>query len=120
MEGALNEPDTQDDLKDKESKKVEEKEAKKDGKALLVLQESIPIVENKWLWKNIFHSTGIVHGHKCTVVIDGGSCENIIYHTLVGRLKIEIYKHNHPYFVKWLMIGDEVQVRHTCQVGDDP
>ena len=56
-------------------------------------------------------------------MIDGGSCDNIISQTLVDRLKLKVYKHNHPYFVKWLMVGDEAQVRHTCQVifaiGDD-
>ena len=73
--------------------------------------------------KNIFRSTGTIHGKKCAVVIGGGSDENIISQTLVDRFKLKVYKHNRPYFVKWLIRGDEVQVRHTCQVtfavGDD-
>ena len=93
------------------------------GVLLLVQKESIPTVEKKWLRKNIFRSTGTIHGQVCTVVIDGESCENIISQTLVDRLKLKVYKHNRPYFVKWLMTGDEAQVRHTlqvtCAVGDD-
>ena len=81
-----------------------------------------PTVEKRLLRKNIFHSTGTVHGQKCTIVI-GGSCENINSQTFVDCLKLKVYKHNRPYFVKWLMTGDEAQVRHLCQVtfaiGDD-
>ena len=110
MEGAFDEPDTQVDPKDKELEEVEEIEAKKDGEALLVLQESMPTVEKKWLWKNIFHSTGILYGQKCMVVIDGRSCENIISQTLIDCLKLKVYKHNRPNFVKQLMTGDEVQL----------
>ena len=53
---------------------------------------------------------------QCIVVIDGGSCENIISQSLVDRLKLKARKHYRPYFVKWFMTGDKVQVRHTCQV----
>ena len=60
MEGLLNKLNPKDDLKDKEIEEVEEIDAKKAGEALLVL-------------KYIFRSTGIVHGQKYTIVIDGGS-----------------------------------------------
>ena len=49
-------------------------------------------------------------------MLNGGSCENIISQTPIDHLMLKGYKHNHPYFVKWLMTGDEVQVRHTWQV----
>ena len=81
----------------------------------MVLKEATPTIEKKWLRKNIFHSTSAVHEKNCTVVVDGVSCENISQ-TFVDRLKLKVYKHNRPYFVKWLMTRDEVQVQHTCQV----
>jgi len=81
---------------------VEEIAAETDGALLLVQQESIPTIEKKLLRKFFFRSTGTIYGQNCTVVIDGGSCENIISQTLVDRLKLKVYKHNHPYFVKWL------------------
>ena len=34
--------------------------------------------ENEWLRGNIFHSTCRVLGKVCNLVIDGGSCENIV------------------------------------------
>ena len=110
MQGARDEPKTQDYLKDEGSEVVKDMEAENDCEALLVLQNSTPIVEKRWLRKNIFHSTGTIHGQKCTVVIDERSCENIISQTLVDHLKLKVYKQNRPYFVKWLMIGDETHV----------
>ena len=59
---------------------------------------------------------GMVHGLTCIILFDGGSCENIISQALVDRLKLKVWKLYHPYFVKWLATGDEVQVQHTCQV----
>ena len=97
MEGVQEEPETQDDPNSEESGEMEEIAVEKDGEILLVQQESTPTVEKRWLWKNIFHFTGTIHGQKCTVVIDGGSCENIISQSLVDRLKLKVYKHNRPY-----------------------
>lgn len=53
---------------------------------------------------------------ECTVVIDGGSCENIISQGLVDRLQLKVRKHHCPYFARWLMTGGEVQVRYAYPV----
>ena len=90
MEGAYDEPYTQDDLKDKGIEEVEEIKSEKDGEALMILKESTPTVKNKCLQENIFHSTCTVEGQSCIVVIDRVSCENIISQSLVDRLKLKI------------------------------
>ena len=95
MEGAHDEQETH-HPKGEESEEAEEIEAKKDGEVLLVQQESTPTRERRWLQKNIFCSTGTIHGQHCTAVIDGGSFENITSQTLVDRLKLKVYKHNCP------------------------
>ena len=97
MKDEHDEPETQDDPKGKESEEAEEIEAEKDGVVLFVQQESTLIVKKRWLQKNIFRSTSTIHEQHCKVVIDGGSCENIISQTLIDHLKLKIYKHNHPY-----------------------
>ena len=74
------------------------------------------MVIKKWLRNNIFHSKVTVNGRACKIVIDGGSCENIISQALLDRLKLNVPKHYCPYFARWLMTGDEVQVRHACPV----
>lgn len=36
---------------------------------------------------------------------------------LVDRLQLRVREHPCPYFVRCLMIGDQVQVRHRCHVA---
>ena len=50
------------------------------------------------------------------VVIDGGSCQNLISQGLVDRLQLKVQKHHRPYFARWLMSGDQVQVWYACPV----
>eukprot|EP00268_Persea_americana_P063065 TRINITY_DN8139_c0_g1_i3.p1 TRINITY_DN8139_c0_g1~~TRINITY_DN8139_c0_g1_i3.p1 ORF type:complete len:177 (-),score=19.39 TRINITY_DN8139_c0_g1_i3:51-581(-) len=42
---------------------------------------------------------------------------------LVDRLQLKVWKHHRPYFVRWLMLGDEVQIQYACpitfSVGED-
>ena len=97
MEGAQDELDMHNDPKDREIDEVEEIEAEKDGRLLWSSKGSTPIVEKKWLRKNIFRSTSTVDGHSCIVVIDGKSCERIISQTLVDCLKLKVYRRNHPF-----------------------
>ena len=77
----------------------------------------------KRLRNNIFHSTGTVNDQACIVVIDGGSCENIISQALVDRLQLKVREHHCPYFARWLTTGDDVQVRYessfTFSIGED-
>lgn len=72
---------------------------------------------------DIFRRTFCVNNQICTVVIDGGSSGNIVAQALVDCLWIRVHKRSGPYFVHWLMKGDEVQVQHRCKVtftiGDD-
>ena len=84
--------------------------------SLMVLKEATPTTEKKWLRDNIFRSIGIVNGEPCMVVINRGSCENIISQALVDRLQLKVRKHHHPYFAKWLMTGDEMQIRYACSL----
>ena len=78
MEGAHDELETQNDPKDEDLGEVEEIEAEKDCEALSWSSRILNTIEKRWLQKTIFRSIGTIHGKKCIVVIDGGSCENII------------------------------------------
>lgn len=51
----------------------------------VVLKEPTSTVENRWLQNNIFSSTGIVGGLVCTVTIDRGSFDNLVFQDLVDR-----------------------------------
>lgn len=73
--------------------------------------------------ENIFRSKGTIKGQDCTIVIDGGSCQYIISQGLVDLLQLKVRKHHCLYFARWLMTGDEVQVRYaypvTFSIGED-
>ena len=82
----------------------------------MVLTDTPLTTEKKWLRETIFRSKGTIQGQEYTVVIDGGSSQNIISRALVDRLQLKIRKHHRPYFARWLMTSDEVQVRYACLV----
>nr|GEU87194.1 putative reverse transcriptase domain, zinc finger, CCHC-type, aspartic peptidase domain protein [Tanacetum cinerariifolium] len=51
-----------------------------------------------------------------TVIIDGGSCENIVSTTMVKKLDLPIQNHPDPYQLTWLKKGNLVKVTHRCLV----
>ena len=68
---------------------VEEEITYADRGEALVVQRSLKVtyVEDEWLWNNIFHTRCTSHGKVCNVIIDGGSCENVVAATMVEKLK---------------------------------
>ena len=67
-----------DDPKDDETEEVVDTPPEEGLESLLVLQAMTSTTEKKWLRDNIFRSNGTVNCQDCTVVIDGGSCQNLI------------------------------------------
>ena len=59
---------------------------------------------------NIFHSRCMVKGKLCSVIIDSGSCANVISSFLVDALNIPCQRHPKPYHLQWLNEGSEVKV----------
>nr|GEY54440.1 reverse transcriptase domain-containing protein [Tanacetum cinerariifolium] len=55
-------------------------------------------------------------GKICTVIIDGGSCENMVSTTMVEKLGLPIQNHPDPYQLTWLKKGNLVKVTHHCLV----
>ncbi|GJX91372.1 reverse transcriptase domain-containing protein [Tanacetum coccineum] len=55
-------------------------------------------------------------GKVCTVIIDGGSCENMVSTTMVEKLGLPIQNHPDPYQLTWLKKGNLVKVTHRCLV----
>ena len=55
-----------------------------------MVQRSVKVtyVKDEWLQKNIFHTRCTSHGVVCNVIIDGGSCENVVAAIMVEKLKI--------------------------------
>jgi hypothetical protein len=67
-------------------------------------------VEKEWLQNNIFPTKCTSSGKVCNVIIDGGSCENVISTTMVEKLSLKTKPHPHPYKLQWLKRGNDIQV----------
>jgi hypothetical protein len=84
----------------------------------LVVQRSLKVtyVEYEWLRNYIFHTRCTSHGKLCNVIIDGGSCENVVAATMVEKLKLKTEDHLKPYKLQWLCEANEVNVNKRCLV----
>ncbi|GJS10165.1 reverse transcriptase domain-containing protein [Tanacetum coccineum] len=74
--------------------------------------------DTTWLRTNIFHTQCTAKGKVCTVIIDGGSCEDMVSTTMVEKLGLPIQNSYHPdpYQLTWLKKGNLVKVTHRCLV----
>jgi hypothetical protein len=66
---------------------------------------------------NLFHSRCTIGGKVCQLVIDSGSCENVVAEEVVEKLALETEKHPNPYRLEWLKKGNEVIVTKRCLVS---
>jgi len=60
------------------------------------------ILEDDWHRKSIFHTCCTIHGKVCDVIIDGGSCENVVSQAMVEKLALVTVEHPLPYNLAWL------------------
>ncbi|GJV87680.1 reverse transcriptase domain-containing protein [Tanacetum coccineum] len=72
--------------------------------------------DTAWLRNNIFRTKCTSKGKVCTVIIDGGSCENIVSNSMVEKLNLPIQDHPEPYQLTWLKKGNIIKVTHRCLV----
>ncbi|GJX68055.1 putative CCCH-type zinc finger family protein [Tanacetum coccineum] len=72
--------------------------------------------DSVWLRNNIFHTRCTSHGKVCDVIIDSGSCENVISKTMVKKLSLKTEKHPRPYKLSWLEKGKSVHIDQRCLV----
>ncbi|MDV3192331.1 MAG: retropepsin-like aspartic protease, partial [Candidatus Phytoplasma australasiaticum] len=50
------------------------------------------------------------------MIIDGGSCENVVSNTMVEKLGLKIEDHPQPYKLAWFKKGNDVRVSKRCLV----
>lgn len=73
--------------------------------------------EDNWLRRNIFHTKCTSHGKICSVIIDGGSFENVVSAIMVDKLCLKTEKHPNPYKLSWLKKDNEIRVSKRCLVA---
>ncbi|XP_073122230.1 uncharacterized protein [Henckelia pumila] len=60
--------------------------------------------------ENIFHTRCFVNGKVCSLIIDGGSCTNVVSCKLVEKLGLSLLKHPHLYRFQWFNDCAEMRV----------
>ncbi|KAL4347338.1 hypothetical protein GQ457_17G008710 [Hibiscus cannabinus] len=60
--------------------------------------------------RNIFHRGCLIKGKTYSVIIDSGSCANVVSSFLVDALHLPCQRHPKPYYLQWLHEGSELKV----------
>ncbi|KEH15325.1 hypothetical protein MTR_1361s0010, partial [Medicago truncatula] len=79
------------------------------GKSL-VARRSLQTTTNKeesCLKHNIFHTSKTSQGKVCDIIVNGGSCENVVSNYMVEKLNLPTKERLHPYKLQWLNKDNE-------------
>ena len=66
--------------------------------------------EEDWLRTNIFYTIYNIERRFCNLIINGGSCENVVSQKVVNKLKLTTQDHQQPYKLYGFKKGSEVKV----------
>jgi len=92
-----------------------------DGQETLVIRKSLLTPKgdsgDDWLRTNIFHTTCTVADKVCKMIIDSGSCDNVLSDEAIQKLQLKTERHRKPYKLSWLSKGSEVKVDKRCLVS---
>ena len=56
------------------------------------------------------NSISLIKGNLCRLVIDSGSCTNVVSSLLVKRFQLSVHPHPKPYKLQWLTNKEEIKV----------
>ena len=65
---------------------------------------------------NLFHSKCLVRDKCCMIIIDGGSCCNLVSTYLVDKMKFRTTPHPRPYKLQWMTSSGEMKVQRQAFV----
>lgn len=90
------------------------------GANILVLRRNclLPRSSNEsWLRTTLFRSTGTISGKICKIIIDCGSCTNVLSATAIKKLDLKSTAHPSPYKLTWLNKGVDITVSRQVLVS---
>ena len=67
--------------------------------------------------ENLFHTRCLIKGSPCSLVIDNGSCTNVVSSFLVKRLQLTTHPHPKPYKLQWLTNKGELKVNSQVLIS---
>ena len=65
---------------------------------------------------NLFQIFFVIKNRRARVIIDGGSCNNLVSSDVVKKLDLTTRPHPHPYYIQWLNDSGKAKVTQTCRV----
>ncbi|KAJ9542366.1 hypothetical protein OSB04_028872 [Centaurea solstitialis] len=65
---------------------------------------------------NLFRSHCSVNNKVCDLIMDNGSCENLVSQKLVDYLKLPTEPLDTPYSLGWVKQGPQLKISRTCKV----
>ncbi|GJU76537.1 transposon ty3-I gag-pol polyprotein [Tanacetum coccineum] len=82
-----------------------------EGEALVIRRNlnMVQVKDDEWLRNNIFYTRCTCIGKVCNVIIDGGSCSNVVATSMVEKLQLKMEDHPRPYNIHWIKKGNEVK-----------
>ncbi|GJR32797.1 reverse transcriptase domain-containing protein [Tanacetum coccineum] len=91
------------------------------GEALVIqrvlnVAVSKSVNDNLWLRNNIFRTKCTSKGKIYDMIIDGGSCENVVSTYMVEKLGMKTEDHLEPYQLTWLKKENTIKVSKRCLV----
>ena len=66
--------------------------------------------------ENIFHTRCEIQGNICSMIVDKGSCENVISNVVVDKIGLTTIKHPEPYRLQWLNDSGEMKINKQAKV----
>ena len=73
--------------------------------------------EKEWLRRTIFSTTCSIKDRVCKLIIDGGSCGNVVSQEVVNKLGLKTSNHPQPYKLSWLKKQNSVTIDKQCLVS---
>jgi len=58
----------------------------------------------------------VIKDRRAWVIIDGGSCNNLVISDLVKKLELTTRPHKHPYHIQWLNDSGKAKVTQTARL----
>ena len=66
---------------------------------------------------NLFQIFFVINNRRARVIIDGGSCNNLVSSDLGKKLGLATRPHPHPYHIQWLNDAGKAKVTQSCRVS---
>lgn len=72
--------------------------------------------DESWIRSNLFHSMCTINEKICHLIIDSGSCANIISAEAVHKLSLKTEPHPFPYSQVWISTGSTIRIAQQALV----